>query len=145
LDRIAPFLPADGIELRPQKGADLWGRMEHCIDELCGEGHSPVILRNTDSPDLDEDVVQQALAGCSAGRVVLGPDDGGGYYLIGVAEPCPELFVGLEEGAASVFDGTVGRARTLGLDLVILPERPDVDTFDDLVAMWRRRLGATAP
>jgi len=50
------------------------------------------------------------------------------------------LFTGLQEGASSVFAATVDRARARGLAVEVLPERPDVDTFEDLVAMWRARL-----
>ena len=35
---------------------------------------------------------------------------------------------------------TRDRARCLGLDVVELAERGDVDRFGDLIAMWRRRM-----
>ena len=140
---LAEALPAGweqaGIELRDQQGDDLWGRMRHCFEELFSEGHSPVLIRNTDSPDLDPALVTTALEKCCSGRVVLGPDTGGGYYLIALAEPRPELLGGSPEGADTVFAQTAARVADLGLELVELSVQPDVDTFEDLLALWRAR------
>ena len=108
LDDLAPFVEAAGVEaagvgvagveLRAQRGDDLWSRMRACFDELFAEGHDRVVLRNTDSPDLPSQLVERALAACAPGTVVLGPDDGGGYYLVGLAEPRRELFGPAAEG-----------------------------------------------
>lgn len=149
LDRLRATVPglvpvaggARAIELRPQVGADLWARMIDCFAGLFAEGHRPVVIRNTDSPDLEMELVTEAIERCEMGTVVLGPDLGGGYYLVALAAPCPELFAGLDEGASTVFEATRRRAGELGLRVEILPERPDVDTFEDLVSMWRRRMG----
>ena len=142
-EALAGALPAgwqaDGLELREQRGADLWERMRGCFADLFGEGHAPVLIRNTDSPDLAPDLVSSALAQCRPGRVVLGPDTGGGYYLIGLSEAHPVLLGIASEGADTVFERTVSRVRELGLDLVTLSVQADVDTFDDLQAMWRDR------
>lgn len=143
LELLAAHLPesfraAQG-ELRGQHGPDLWQRMEHCIEELCAEGNRPVVIRNTDSPELEVELVLRAIGECGEGRLVLGPDSGGGYYLLGLNEPCPGLFTGLDEGATTVFAATVRRAAEMGLDVVTLPERGDVDTFEDLLEMWRGR------
>ncbi len=127
------------LEIRPQRGADLWERMTVCFDELLEAGHSAVVLRNTDSPDLPPDIVEQAIERARPGRVVLGPDAGGGYYLVALAEPCPALFQADVEGAATVFESTVARARELGLEVDVLAEHRDVDDYDDLLALWRGR------
>ena len=128
-----------GGELRGQQGQDLWQRMEHCIAELCAEGHRPVVIRNTDSPELEVELVLRAVRECGEGKLVLGPDSGGGYYLLGLAKPCAGLLTGLEEGSSTVLAATVRRAEKFGLEVVMLPERGDVDTFEDLIEMWRGR------
>ncbi len=138
LGHLADYLPP-GLELRPQRGKDLWQRMEACFRELHGEGHSPVLIRNTDSPDLPAERIAEALAEARPGRVVLGPDRGGGYYLVALGAPCRDLFAGLNEGASTVLQATVARVRELGLEVVTLAEEQDVDTFDDLLALWRAR------
>jgi rSAM/selenodomain-associated transferase 1 len=142
LDEVAA-LADPSIGIRPQRGADLWERMTACFDELFAEGYSRIVLRNTDSPDLPAEHVQSALAACRPGRVVLGPDAGGGYVSVGLAEPPGRLFApGLDaEGAERVCARTRARARELGWEVHELPVAADVDEFADLVALWRRRGG----
>ncbi len=53
--------------------------------------------------------------------LVLGPAIDGGYYLIGLRRPIPELFVNIEWGTAQVFHKTVEIAQILNLSLVYLP------------------------
>lgn len=132
-------LTPDGVELRPQHGEDLWARMQSCMAELFAEGHRPVLIRNTDSPDLSPERVTEAIERSGDGVVVLGPDDGGGYYLISLSSDCPEFFADMQEDSATTFAQSVSRAGGLGLRVEVLPVESDVDTFDDLVRMWRRR------
>lgn len=134
-----PGLEGGDIEVRPQRGEDLWARMNQCYAELFEAGHRPVVIRNTDSPDLEEDLVQRAVAAVRPGRVALGPDPGGGFYLLALDRPRPELLRGLDEGADTVRAATERRIAELGLEVEILPERADVDTYDDLLKLWAAR------
>jgi len=139
LDELAGMVAAH-VVVRPQVGPDLWARLVACFAELFAAGHDRVVVRNTDSPDLPRARVDEALAACAPGRVVLGPDTGGGYYLIGLGAPAPALFQLGEVAAAEVYARTCVRAAELGLEVVrLLPER-DVDTYDDLLALWAARL-----
>ena len=134
-------LAAAGVQIRPQVGADLWQRMTACFRELFDEGHDAVVLRNTDSPDLPDSYITDAIAACAADRVVLGPDQGGGYVLVGLTAPPGALFApGLDsDGAEGVLAATRARIEALGLEAVELDEAPDVDSFDDLLDLWRLR------
>ena len=98
-----------------------------------------MVLRNTDSPDLPVARVREAIAALQPGRVVLGPDAGGGYYLIGMTGPCREVVGIAVEGAESVFEVTRRRVDELGWDCHVLAEHEDVDTFDDLLGLVARR------
>lgn len=138
LDRLASWIGC-GLELRPQHGDDLWERLAACVRELLGEGHACVVVRNTDSPDLPVVRVQEAIAAAAPGRVVLGPDQRGGFYLIAVSAPCDDLLLGLPEGDDAVLRRVRRRAQELGLELVQLTPELDVDTFEDLMALWRSR------
>jgi len=135
LEELRALVP-EQLELRPQQGADLYARMEGCFEELFREGHVPVLIRNTDSPDLPQERIMAALESSRPGRVVVGPDLGGGYYLIALAEPCPELLRGARDGDVTSLKR---RALQLGLQVVELPAERDVDTFEDLLQMWRDR------
>lgn len=147
LDDLAGRVGA-GVRVEPQHGDGLWERMQRCFDGLFERGYGPIVLRNTDSPDLDPRCVDEAVAAAAhRGQIVFGPDQGGGFYLVGLGEPCPGLFWdGPEgradapvEGASTSLADMEARARARGLDVVRLAEAADVDTFDDLLALWRRR------
>ncbi|MEM7200336.1 MAG: TIGR04282 family arsenosugar biosynthesis glycosyltransferase [Planctomycetota bacterium] len=131
LDTLAAHL-TPSLELRAQCGEDLFARMEACLAELLAEGHRPVLIRNTDSPDLPAARLQEAIVRCLEGSVVLGPDEGGGYYLVAMSE--------LHRGVlAPDWTETRDRAIARGLRVEVLATEPDVDTFDDLLQLWRRR------
>lgn len=138
LDELRALAAAD-LLVRPQVGDDLFARLGACVDELAADGHARIVIRNTDSPDLPRARLDEAVSTCAPGRVVLGPDVGGGYYLIGLAEPVPELFQLGTVAPGEVFARTAARAVALGLEVVRLPVERDVDTYDDLLALWAAR------
>ncbi len=59
--------------------------------------------------------------------LVLSPAINGGYYLICLRQPIPELFVNIEWGTAQVFQKTVDIAQKLNLSHVNLSFLADVD------------------
>lgn len=143
LSDLAGYLSAD-LEVRPQRGGDLWERLGHAISDLFAEGHGPVVVRNTDSPDLPRARVEEAVERCGVDDVVFGPDADGGFYLIALGSPCPDLLRGLPVSSDGVLAAASDRARELGREVHMLAQECDVDTFDDLIGMWRERLARGA-
>ncbi len=64
--------------------------------------------------------------------VVLGPCEDGGYYLIGLRSPQPELFEGIPWSTDAVFSMTLAKASRRGLSVRVLPRWFDVDRETDL-------------
>ena len=66
----------------------------HAAQALFARGHDAVCLLNADSPNLPTALLSQAAAilAESGDRVVLGPAEDGGYYLLGLKAPHPQLF-----------------------------------------------------
>lgn len=127
-------------EVAPQVGSLLSERMIAAFEELFRRGYGAVVMRNTDSPTLPLAAVSGALDALEAGSdVALGPDLGGGYYLVGLKRPHPELFRGVAMSTSSVIDETRRRARELRLKLHEAPRWLDVDTPEDL-ALLREQL-----
>jgi uncharacterized protein len=91
--------------------------------------HDCVLLVNGDSPTLPTSFLIEAieLLRWAGDRVVLGPASDGGYYLIGLKAPHPELFADIPWGTAGVFPLTIERAAATGLEVALLPEWYDVD------------------
>jgi hypothetical protein len=130
-------LAGEGIALLPQEGQDLGERMHGLSRRLLAAGHSAVVILGTDSPTLPAAVLASAIAHATRGRrdLVLGPSEDGGYYLIGMRRPLPDLFAGMPWGTAAVLAETQERARRLGLQTELLSPWFDVDTPPDLARL----------
>jgi rSAM/selenodomain-associated transferase 1 len=120
---------ADGAGDWP-RGVEGFGRcLLHAVEALFARGHQSVCLLNSDSPTLPTTLLSQATRALAApgDRVVLGPAEDGGYYLIGVKAPHAHLFAEIAWSTEHVADQTRERAQTLGLELVELATWYDVD------------------
>ena len=126
-------------------GRHWYGARDFSFDELFRERLAPVVMRNSDSPTLPPERILEAFDRLERGaEVVLGPDRGGGYYLVGLRAPRPDLFRGVTMGGGSVFGETVRRAKLLRLALAELPPCLDVDVPEDLESL-RLELAAARP
>lgn len=121
-----------GTILVPVAGADIGDCLNHVLNRLLAEGHPQAIALNADGPSLPVTYLQQAFARLDGADVVLGPNDDGGYYLIGLAQPHPGLFRDIEWSTKHVTAQTLNQAEALGLSVALLPPWYDVDTADDL-------------
>lgn len=120
---------------RPQNGADLGERLARFAEEVFGGGQArSLVVVGSDQPlvpvaRLDE--AHQALE--DGADCVLGPDHGGGYYLIGLARSVPALFTSVVMSSTGMCAATEAQARARGLRIVRLPPHGDVDVPADLV------------
>ena len=115
----------------PQRGADLGRRMQWAVREACAAGAPRVLLRGSDSPLIDGELVSAALAGLDAADLVLRPDRDGGYGLVGLKRPVPGLFEH-PMSTPTVLADTLANAARLGLGARLLEPGFDVDTLADL-------------
>ena len=131
--RMEELAPA-GFRLVPQRGADLGERLSTLLRELLGDGHAGAIAIDSDSPTLPMAYVVEAARVLAEERcdVVLGPCEDGGYYLIGLRAPQPDLFEDVPWSTDAVFSMTLRRASQRGLSVHVLPRWFDVDTEADL-------------
>jgi rSAM/selenodomain-associated transferase 1 len=133
-DAMSAWLP--GETLLPQRGDDLGARMSAAFDEAFRRGARRAAVIGTDVPWVTRARVAEAFAALDGHDVVLGPTADGGYYLLAVDRPRPELFRGIAWSTPSVLGSTADRAGALGLRVQMLGELPDIDTMDDLRAHW---------
>jgi rSAM/selenodomain-associated transferase 1 len=130
----APFSTlVPGARCRPQEGADLGERMERVMSAALAGGPIPVVVIGADAPHVRLTILTAAVESLRTGAdLVLGPAADGGYYLIGLRAPKPELFADVAWSTPTVLAETLGRARRLGLRTRVLPETFDIDSPDDL-------------
>ena len=108
--------------------------MANVLAELWRRGHRHVLLIGGDLPPVPLATFDDAFAQLSAdqSRVVLGPILDGGYYLVGMNQPAPEIFSGMTWSHDQVFKETRQRLAHLGIDCALLPEWFDIDGAADL-------------
>ena len=138
-------LPAD-FSLLPQRGDEFGERLYFAVEDLFKCGFESVCLIDSDSPTVPAENVEQAveLLGRSEDRVVLGPSDDGGYYLIGMKKPYRHLFEEIDWSTERVLNQTMQRATEIGIEVKLLPTGYDIDDDASLHRLCNELLGEQA-
>jgi hypothetical protein len=132
------------FRITAQRGRDLGDRMTFAALEAAAGGATRILLRGSDSPILGADLVVSMLEELESADVVISPDEGGGYGLIGMRRPAAGLFAHAMS-TRSVLDDTVANATALGMSTKTIEPCFDVDTASDLARLARARAdGGTA-
>jgi len=142
LDVLEQMLP-DAETFLPQTGADLGQRMHNAFSKVLGIGYERCLLIGSDLPLLTAQAVDEAFSLLDNTDVVLSPTEDGGYYLIGLKEPCEELFKVEEYGVSTVFEKTMSAAIKAGRTCAVGTATMDVDDPRDLRAL-RERLATSS-
>ena len=124
----ADILPAD-FTLLAQRGDKFGDRLYFAVEDLFKCGFESVCLIDSDSPTVPAANFEQAVQVLEApgNRLVLGPSDDGGYYLIGLKKPDRRLFEQIDWSTERVLKQTIQRANDIELEVKVLPTGYDVD------------------
>jgi rSAM/selenodomain-associated transferase 1 len=147
-ERAVATVRASGLPLEvrstgaaPSAFRDWLGRDVAVVDQGDGDlgarlaraaAEPPVLLLGADVPDVSPALLQAAAAALADHPLVIGPAEDGGYWLLGLAEPMPQLFGGVAWGTDTVFAETLARAPVAP---ALLPMLADLDRPEDL-ARW---------
>ncbi|MDE0422888.1 MAG: TIGR04282 family arsenosugar biosynthesis glycosyltransferase [Gammaproteobacteria bacterium] len=112
-----------------QSDGNLGQRMAAAFDD------GVTVLVGSDIPDMTAGYVGTALRLLAVADIVIGPTEDGGYCLIGMNSPHPQLFEGIPWSTPAVLTSTIRAAGNLRLEL--LEAMWDLDDADDL-ARWCR-------
>ncbi|MGZ5025870.1 MAG: TIGR04282 family arsenosugar biosynthesis glycosyltransferase [Methylobacter sp.] len=116
------------LTLKQQQETGLGERMHHAFCSALA-GYSHALLMGCDCPSLTGQDIEQALTALTQENdVVLAPAEDGGYVLIDLNKPCPELFDDMPWGTAQVIEQTRSRIRHSDLRHYELSEQWDLDT-----------------
>ena len=116
------------ITLAQQPDGDLGVRM------LAGLSAGGLVI-GSDCAAFTPGHLRAAAAALDEADAVLIPAEDGGYVLIGMREPRPELFSDMTWGAPTVLAETRKRIAALNLKAIELPALWDVDTEADLARL----------
>jgi rSAM/selenodomain-associated transferase 1 len=125
---FAAWLGPD-VGLVEQVEGDLTARLLACVDP------APVIFFGADTPDIAQEHVEAAIAALDSHEVVIGPAEDGGYYLIGMRQPMPELLINMPWSTEQVLPETLARLDRIDMVPLLLETLADCDRPEDL-ARW---------
>ena len=132
---IQGWLKADWNS-RPQGGGDLGHRLQSAFERAFATGVKRAVIIGSDCPAITAEDICEAWRSLRTHDVVLGPATDGGYWLIGLRRPQPQLFRDIPWSTERVLIETTKRIQQAGLSVQVLRELQDVDTEAD----WRRFL-----
>jgi rSAM/selenodomain-associated transferase 1 len=127
------------LALSVQGEGDLGARMQRALERVL-RAHDRAVLIGTDAPALDASRLRHAAAALEDHDAVFVPALDGGYALVGLRAPQPELFTDMPWSTPQVMAATRERLRSAGLRWAELPVVADIDEPADLVHLppgWR--------
>jgi uncharacterized protein len=122
-----------------QGEGDLGSRMIRSLLNSFQKNAEYVVIIGTDCPGINPQILTTAFEQLYVFDLVLGPAVDGGYYLIGLQQPFPELLTNIDWGTSQVLSQTVEIAQKLNLSLAYLPTLADVDRPEDL-PIWEQEI-----
>jgi uncharacterized protein len=142
------FWPPDGeayfralapeFELILQEGETLGARLNHVINSALARGYTEAAVLSSDTPFVSPQALTDGFAALSNGYdAALGPCDDGGYYVLHVSAPRPELLLPITMSTPNVARDTLAAASAAGLSVKQLPVTQDIDVPDDITRTLR--------
>jgi hypothetical protein len=123
---------APDMQLLCQQGESLGDRLDHLLTQALHNGAGRAVVMDSDSPTLPPEYLSQAFEKLQENDVVLGPTRDGGYYLIGMNKPHPQLLKEVQMSTPNVLSDTLALAKKSNLKVSLLPEWYDIDTVAEL-------------
>jgi hypothetical protein len=119
----------ENFQLIAQRDGTFGERLIGATEDLFSVGFASVCLIDSDSPTVPGSAFAEAVDILLQPneKIVLGPSDDGGYYLIGMKQLHRELFTDIEWSTERVLEQTKERAKSCGLEVHLLPSGFDVD------------------
>jgi uncharacterized protein len=122
------WLPTD-FEVIPQRGPSLDMRIAAAFMDV----GQRALLVGMDTPQLTPEILDDALTTLVGADAVLGHTFDGGFWAVGLEEPCATAFVGVPMSTTMTGVAQQQRLESLGLQVGNLPLMRDVDYISDAV------------
>ncbi len=125
------------INYIPQAVGDLGNKMNSSFQQAFNVHNQRVVTIGIDCPDINLEILNNAFDSLYQKELVLGVAEDGGYYLIGMQKPIPQLFQNIDWGTKIVLEQTKAIANKLNLNVQYLTTLSDVDYPQDL-PVWQK-------
>lgn len=112
-----------------QRPGDLGQKMQAAFEAGFKKGYQKIVLIGTDLISLEASDIEKAFKALDNNRVVFGPAQDGGYYLIGLSQMKPELFKNIPWSTPEVLTKSLEK---IDHTYQLLQIKNDIDTEEDL-------------
>ena len=126
------------LPLLPQGRGDLGARLARAAAALFAAGAGAVAIAGSDSPDLPLPLISAVFAALARADAAVVPSADGGYVLLALRRPVPELFADIPWSTPAVLAATRARAAALGLRIASVGSWDDLDDFAALQRLLAR-------
>ena len=128
------FLQVDG---------NLGVKMQKAFEKQFELGYEKIVLIGSDTPHLSKELLSESfdrledLKDLNKNKIVIGPSEDGGYYLIGFNKSAlkKEIFEDISWSTSEVFNQTLQKVNTN--ELYLLKYLNDIDDIDDLKTFYK--------
>ncbi|MGW4792110.1 TIGR04282 family arsenosugar biosynthesis glycosyltransferase [Nonomuraea sp. NPDC004297] len=126
------WLPA-GFTVVPQRGDGLDERLAAAFDDAHRLSPTPIVLIGMDTPQVSAGLLAEAVSLLGAHDAVFGPATDGGFWLLGLRAPDPDLLLGVPMSEPTTGEIQLNRLTEAGMSVARLPRLTDVDTMADAI------------
>ena len=109
--------------------------MHNAFLDQFSSGFHKVCIIGTDCFEIDEITLSEAFKALDTHDFVIGPANDGGYYLLGMCRPTPEIFRDKVYSTSHVFDEAMREIHEMGASVHVLTQLTDIDRVEDLHKM----------
>lgn len=132
---LRPHVPP-GVELLADGAGDLGDRLAFATQTVLRRRPGPLLVVGTDMPLLAGAHALAAQAALAGADVCFGPALDGGYWMVGLSRPHPEVFaLGEAWGGPEVLERSLTQAAAAGLTTALLGRERDLDDEADARAL----------
>jgi glycosyltransferase A (GT-A) superfamily protein (DUF2064 family) len=127
---------ANAITLVSQSGRDAGERIMNLSNEFFNNGAARILFICYDNPLLDPALLEAAFELLKRSKAVIGPTFDGGFYLLGLSEPYPSLFEGIDWNADTPYRQFVEKLNSDASNWQELELSYDVDRPEELEQLY---------
>ncbi len=117
-----------------QFGEDLGERMKNAFSAGFVSGFGSIVLIGSDLPDISKKLINSAFRALENTKIVFGPAQDGGYYLIGMNNLYNTVFENKPWSKSNLLKITLQHLIQNNINYHLLETLNDIDTYEDLVA-----------
>ena len=130
-DERALTVPS-GWTTTTQASGGLGERLASLFYTAFRRGVTRLVILGSDSPTVPPQVIHEAFDDLEHRKVVVGPAEDGGYYLLGCSQWIPEIFRGIDWGTPVVLEQTLTELDKQRLAYSLLIRWYDIDRSEDV-------------